>query len=198
MDDAQVLSAKTANFNDTLNRPSLIQTFSINDQPITIAVNHFKSKGKRCRQAGTLSQRDKIQGHCNQVRTQAAKALAEFLKTKVNNQQPILIVGDLNSYSQEDPLLALYQAGYINVKQPRQFSYSYQGYLGNLDHALVNSALLPKVRSVDAWHINSVEDVLLDYNTKANGHRHRSQDHYGEPNEKRSSDHDPIIIGLEL
>ncbi len=198
MDDAQVLSAKTANFNDTLNRPSLIQTFSFNDQPITIAVNHFKSKGKRCRQKGTLSQRDKIQGHCNQVRTQAAKALAQFLKTKVNNQQPILIVGDLNSYSQEDPLLALYQAGYINVKQPRQFSYSYQGYLGNLDHALVNSALLPKVRSVDAWHINSVEDVLLDYNTKANGHTHPSQDHYGEPNEKRSSDHDPIIIGLEL
>ena len=196
--DVRVLNAKTANFNDKLNRPSLIQTFSINDKAITIAVNHFKSKGRPCRQTGTLSQREKIQGHCNQVRTQAAKALAQFLKTKVNNQQPILIVGDLNSYSQEDPLLALYQAGYTNVKQPRQFSYSYQGYLGNLDHALVNSALLPKVRSVDAWHINSVEDVLLDYNTKANGHTHPSQDHYGEPNEKRSSDHDPIIIGLEL
>lgn len=211
--EVKVLNAKNARnlrtdvkFNDRLHRPSLIQEFERSGKKIIIAVNHLKSKGKRCKSDNYKNQRtlqekgDVLQGNCNQVRKNAAMSLTQFIEkqfdTRKNN---LLIIGDLNSYSQEDPLLALYDAGYKNLNAvARTFSYSHQGYLGNLDHALVNKKLLPRVRSFDIWHINSVEDVLLDYRTEENGHKHPSRDHYGKPDEKRSSDHDPLIIGLEL
>lgn len=195
---ALILDAKHSNnvFYDDLNRPSLLQKFKFNHYEFLLAVNHFKSKGRPCGDAD----REGLQGFCNQVRTQAAKALSQFIRKNINRNKNlgVLILGDLNSYSQEDPLLSLYADGYTNLKKKGQFSYSYQGYLGNLDHALANSRLLPKVRSVDAWNINSVADVLLDYHTEENGHAYPSIDHYAQPDEVRSSDHDPIIIGLEF
>lgn len=212
---AETLSAHKGHkvrFNDRLNRPSLIQAFDVQGKALIVAVNHFKSKGKRCKtdkhkktsKSTSAQQRDRLQGHCNRVRKDAAIALAHFLDETFDiNKTHVLILGDLNSYRKEDPLLSLYDAGYINVdglstQQGRSFSYSFQGYLGNLDHALVNSRLLPKVRSFEAWHINSVEDILLNYSTEENGHEPPAIDHYGKPDEKRSSDHDPLVIGLEL
>ncbi len=196
--EAKILSSSNSNgvFDDSLNRPSLLQSFEIKGRELLIAVNHFKSKGRPC----GLIEGDELQGSCNQVRKNAAAALIEFIQRQWGKEkdQAVLILGDLNSYSQEDPLLTLYDAGYSNLKSERQFSYSYQGYLGNLDHALANKVLLPKIRSVAAWHINSIQNVLLDYHTESNGHSYPSIDHYGEPNELRSSDHDPIVIGLEL
>lgn len=205
--EAKVLDARSSNneFNDGLNRPSLLQEFKLKskklysktEEPsVLVVVNHFKSKGKPCKKTEPTS----LQGHCNLTRVKAAKALVKFITmhSRTAGGLPVLILGDFNSYSQEDPLLALYKAGYTNIKNKNQFSYSYQGYVGNLDHALVNDALLPHVRSMDAWNINSVEDVLLDYQTEKTGHSYPSVDHYAEPDERRSSDHDPLVIGLEF
>ncbi|CCK76907.1 hypothetical protein OLEAN_C27310 [Oleispira antarctica RB-8] len=190
-------------FNDGYNRPSLLQQFSINrddfdkssadeEQTFYLAVNHFKSKGRPCR-----STIDTIQGNCNEERTRAALALGKFINKQVADTIPVLIMGDLNSYSQEDPLLALVAAGFKNLNTFNTlnknranspfFSYSFQGYLGNLDHALANKAMLPFIRSIDSWHINSVEDALLKYDTA-----------YAEPDAYRSSDHDPLVIGIQF
>jgi len=46
---------------------------------------------------------------------------------------------------------------------------------------------LPFIRSIDSWHINSVEDALLKYDTA-----------YAEPDAYRSSDHDPLVIGIQF
>jgi len=189
-------------FDDSYHRPSLLQTFSVNNKTFSLAVNHFKSKGRPCH----TSEVDNLQGQCNLQRLQASLALAEFIREKVPRDRPVLIVGDLNSYSQEEPLLALYKAGYHNLNNsvlfsPNKgpsFSYSYQGYLSNLDHALANSAMLAKVRSFDSWHINSIEDSLLGYQTEANGQAYRSIDHYSAPDAYRSSDHDPLVIGIKF
>jgi predicted extracellular nuclease len=186
--------SKNALFNDRRNRPSLIQTFKFKQQSFVIAVNHFKSKGSPCHEVEV----DTLQGNCNVTRYRAALALAEFLKQADYASLPILILGDLNAYSQEEPLLALYDAGFLNLKYvthllhktslsfPYSFSYSFRGLLGNLDHALANSEFLPVIKSVDSWHINSLEDVLLDYNTN------------GSPDRVRSSDHDPVILGIQF
>ena len=196
--EATILDSKNSNnlFNDHLNRPSLLQSFKVNGQLFLLAVNHFKSKGKPCTGDKSIN----LQGNCNQVRKNAAQALVTLIEQHLGEarDRAVLIVGDLNSYRQEDPLLELYQAGYRNLQKEGQFTYSFQGYLGNLDHALGNQALLPRVRSIDAWHINSIEDVLLDYHSEANGHAYPSIDNYAEPDERRSSDHDPIVIGLEF
>ena len=181
-------------FNDGFNRPSLLQQFMINGKYFYIAVNHFKSKGRPCGKAKA----DAVQGHCNRERTRAATALGEFINIQVENSIPVLIMGDLNSYSQEDPLLVLADAGFQNLNTLKRineqttvkeslFSYSFQGYLGNLDHALANKAMLPFIRSIDSWHINSVEDTLLKYDTQ-----------YAVPDAYRSSDHDPLVIGIQF
>lgn len=194
--DKNIQQGSKALFNDGYHRPSLLQSFkrkrSDSPQQFTVVVNHFKSKGRQCRG----EKQDPLQGNCNLQRVQAASALAQFINNEVSDTRPVLLLGDLNSYSQEDPLLLLAKAGFHNLNRvgqqqqggsPRFYTYSYQGYLGNLDHALANKAMLPFIRSIDSWQINSVEDILLKYDG-----RYAAADAY------RSSDHDPLVIGARF
>jgi predicted extracellular nuclease len=189
-------SSSKALFNEGYHRPSLLQSFKIkssnSNQWFAVVVNHFKSKGRPCRG----EKKDLLQGNCNLQRMQAASALVKFIDNEVSDNRPVLLLGDLNSYSQEDPLLLLAKAGFHNLNivdkshegsAPQFFSYSYQGYLGNLDHALANKAMLPFIRSIDSWQINSVEDLLLRYDSR-----------YAVPDAYRSSDHDPLVIGARF
>ncbi len=174
-------------------RPSLLQKFEVGGSPFYLAVNHFKSKGRPCNSEPEAS--NSLQGNCNAVRTKAAQALSDFISKKVEYTVPVLIVGDLNAYSQEDPLLLLEKEGFknlnsepeLNIRETPIFSYSFQGYLGSLDHALANRSMLSLIRSIDSWSINSVEDILLKYDSD-----------YAKPDAYRSSDHDPLVIGIEL
>lgn len=203
---AKVLNTRTSHnslFDDTRNRPSLIQRFEFKGQEFIIGVNHFKSKSRPCDEV----EFDTLQGNCNITRYKAALALGNFLQQQGSGSLPTLILGDLNSYSQEDPLLALYDLGFHNLKYRTDlsnlsnmpsFSYSFQGLLGNLDHALANEAFLPFIESLDSWHINSIEDVLLDYKREDNGHSFPSLDIYGSGDAYRSSDHDPVVLGLQF
>jgi hypothetical protein len=43
-----------------------------------------------------------------------------------------------------------------------------------------------------------VEDSLVDYLTEANGQPYSSVDNYASPDAYRSSDHDPIVVGLMI
>jgi len=184
-------------FDDTKNRPALIQTFNVDGQEITFAVNHLKSKGSACNEPDEGADG---QGSCNINRTRAAQALVEFLA----DDEQVMILGDLNAYSQEDPMQTFYSAGFTNLKytnaatEAQPYSYSFSGLLGSLDHALATDDLLAQVVSVDAWHISSVEDSLVDYLTEANGQPYSSVDNYASPDAYRSSDHDPIIVGLMI
>ncbi|HCG79954.1 MAG TPA: endonuclease/exonuclease/phosphatase [Oceanospirillales bacterium] len=189
--------SNTPLFDDTKNRPALIQTFNVDGQEITFAVNHLKSKGSACNEPNEGADG---QGNCNINRTRAAQALVEFLA----DDEQVMILGDLNAYSQEDPMQAFYSAGFTNLKyteaatEEQPYSYTFSGLLGSLDHALATSDLLAQVVSVDAWHINSVEDSLVDYLTEANGQPYSSVDNYAAPDAYRSSDHDPIVVGLMI
>ena len=184
-------------FDDTKNRPAMIQTFMVEGQEITIAVNHLKSKGSAC---GEPNEGADGQASCNINRTRAAQALTEFLAS----DGQVMILGDLNAYSQEDPMQVFYGAGFSNLKytdaatEAQPYSYSFSGMLGSLDHALATASLAEQVVSVDAWHINSVEDSLMDYLTEANGQTYSSKDNYAAADAYRSSDHDPIVVGLNL
>jgi hypothetical protein len=112
----------------------------------------------------------------------------------------ILIMGDLNSYAMEDPITALKNAGYINLIEDRlglgAYSYAFDGQWGYLDHALASAELEAQVAGVEEWHINSDEPTVLDYNMEF-----KSPDqlmNLYSPDRFRSSDHDPVIIGLDL
>jgi uncharacterized protein len=188
-------------FIDTLNRPSLAQTFEdvFTGQKLTIVVNHLKSKGSAC--AGDPDTGDG-QGNCNGTRAAAAAALASWLATDPTSSgdPDFLIIGDLNSYTFEDPVRTLTTSGFTNLV--RQFgeltaySYVFNGESGYLDHALSSSSLASQVTGVTDWHINPDEPTVLDYNT--NFKTANQINTFYSPGPYRSSDHDPVIVGLSL
>ena len=120
----------------------------------------------------------------------------------------ILIIGDLNSYGKEDPILSLTSSGFVNEIEKflgaTAYSYVFDGQAGYLDHALASTSLDPHVSGVTEWHINADEPSVIDYNVEfkntpgcPNGASCLSPDLYA-PTPYRSSDHDPVIIGLNL
>ncbi|WP_413111548.1 ExeM/NucH family extracellular endonuclease [Thaumasiovibrio sp. DFM-14] len=91
-------------------RHAMTGIFRINgtDEVITLASNHFKSKGSECwedydQETGEYID-DDYQGSCENFRVSAAYQLAEELE-KIDGHK--IILGDLNSYAQEDPILML-------------------------------------------------------------------------------------------
>jgi uncharacterized protein len=185
---------------DLRNRPSLAQAFEVNDTAarFIVDVNHFKSKGSAC----DVPDAGDGQGNCNAVRTNAANLLATWLAGDPTGtgDPDVLVMGDLNSYAQEDPIAALEGAGYANLIEshdgPSAYSYVFDGQWGYLDHALASDGLADRATGVTEWHINADEPSVLDYNTdfKSPG---QITDLYA-PDRYRSSDHDPVLIGLDL
>ena len=80
-----------------------------------MVVNHLKSKGSGCGAGDDDTTTG--QGNCNGTRTLAAQALADWLATDPtgSGDPDVLIIGDLNSYAKEDPIVALQNAGYTNL-----------------------------------------------------------------------------------
>jgi predicted extracellular nuclease len=191
--------SEDARWLDTRNRPGLTQTFEDADGGrFTVVVNHLKSKGSAC--TGELE--DPLQGNCNIVRTQAAEALADWLATDPTGQDTVgreLIIGDLNAYDKEDPITALTDAGYTDLILKHQgedaYSYVFDGQTGYLDHALAGPELVADVRGASPWNINADEPSLIDYDMSFKQPR---QDALYAPDPYRSSDHDPVIVGLDL
>jgi uncharacterized protein len=113
-----------------------------------------------------------------------------------------LLIGDFNAYTQEDPIYNLTSSGYVDqVARFNTFGYSYvfDGAAGRLDHALSSAALSAKVSGVAHWHINADETSLADYNLefKAPACSTCAPDPC-KPTPYRSSDHDPVVVGLTL
>ncbi len=181
------------------NRPAVAATFEDQDgEAVTIAVNHFKSKGG----TGTGEDADMGdgQGNFNAVRTAAAEQLTAWLETApTGSADPdVLIIGDLNAYLQEDPVQAIEAAGYDNLLEmfvgaEDAFSFIFDGQQGALDHALSTTALTDQITGVAEWHINAQEPDLLNYNSLFN-----DASFYNGDDVFAASDHDPLLIGLTL
>lgn len=217
---------------DKYQRHSLLQTFTVKEtgEDLSVVVNHFKSKGSECIEEWIAGVKDSepadLQGNCNNFRVSAAKVVGEALK---DIDGDVLVMGDLNAYGKEDPLLTLtdyskekygrdiYTAAYttigggeLQVEKTKiekgyglhnlntllhgadTFSYTYSGELGNLDHALASSSLAQKVVAIEDWHINSLESNLFEYGSKYTGDMPKYKDAFS------ASDHDPVIIAIDL
>lgn len=200
-DFALMDESKDARWLDDYNRPGLTQTFAdAAGATVTVVVNHLKSKGSDCAAVGDPTDPDG-QGNCNGVRTQAAAALADWLATDPTGQGAgrELIIGDLNSYTREDPIRELTTAGFTDLRAlfggAGAYSYVFDGQLGYLDYALAGGDLVDEVTGASAWHINADETSLLDYDMDF---KQDAQDALWASDAFRSSDHDPIVVGLDL
>ena len=188
-------------FIDTSNRPALAQSFSeiATGAVFTVAVNHLKSKGSSCDALGDPDVGDG-QGNCNLTRTLAANALVNWLAGDPtgSGDADVLIMGDLNAYMKEDPVIAIESAGYVNLLDvfvgPEAYSFLFDGQMGALDHALSSPGLAAQVSGVGEWHINADEADVSDYNLDFG----RNPDIFDGTVPNRSSDHDAIVIGLDL
>jgi uncharacterized protein len=187
--------ADLSNYTTASGRPPLAQRFAsvANEGSFWFVVNHFKSKGS-CPATGDI---EAGQGCWNLARTAQAQALNSFVdKLKLQGESDVLMMGDFNSYLNEDPPKALEAANFESLlkRMPAndRFTYVFGGETGALDHAYASSTLRSQVTGVSVWHINADEPTVIDYNTE-----NKPDDRYA-ATPFRASDHDPILLGLTL
>ena len=97
-----------------------------------------------------------------------------------------LILGDLNAYRMEDPIQFMLESGYKDLTAStglrQEYSYVYGGLAGTLDHAFASPAMAPLVRSGRIMNINAGYPAGVNLELPW----------------LRSSDHDPVIVDLQL
>ena len=187
--------------NPIFDRPPVAQAFALNSNGdiFTPVVNHFKSKGSCPPDGDPNADQGDGQGCWNLKRVQQAQALLAFINNikATTGDQDVLVIGDLNAYGIEDPILTLTGASLVDeaalhVPAASRYSYVFDGLAGYLDHALATASLDAQIVGATYWHINADEPVFLDYNTEYNPPQ------YYQPDAYRSSDHDPVIVGINL
>ncbi|WP_254065147.1 MULTISPECIES: ExeM/NucH family extracellular endonuclease [unclassified Frigoribacterium] len=156
--------------------------------------NHFKSKGSG---SGPDADQGDGQGGSNGSRVNQANALVAFAAEReaAAGTDKVFLLGDFNAYSQEDPIEVLRQAGYVDLGSTGtdEYSYVFSGLSGSLDHVLASPAAAEAVTGVDIWNINSGEGIGLEYSR----FNYNAEQLY-QPDQFRSSDHDPVVVGVSL
>lgn len=155
--------------------------------PFAVVANHFKSKSAP---EGETGEPADGQGWFNAERVAQAQALAGFVADlQAAGTDDVVVLGDLNSYSQEDPVVTLTGAGFVDLVAtlaPGEYSYTFDGELGSLDHALGTPSFAARATGADVWDINADEWSGLQY--------YGAAPEYGTV--YRASDHDPTIVGI--
>ena len=172
------------------------QTFSEDGDVFTVVANHFKSKNdSEPPQSGNdNADSGDGQGAFNGDRVRQAQSVAAFAGRLAGEtgDPDVVLMGDLNAYTREDPVEALREAGYTDLGEefdPGRYSYVFDGLSGSLDHAMASASLTAKVAGVSHWAINSVESSAYQYTGDPDLY---AADPY------RSSDHDPLVVGIDL
>jgi predicted extracellular nuclease len=154
-------------------------------------INHFKAKSGKG--SGDNADKGDGQGTYNGDRVREATAVVTFAKscTTYFGDEDVLVMGDLNAYSMEDPIRKFTDVGYAHlIKQFAEdegYSYVYRGAVGCLDYALANGSMEKQVTGCTVFHINADEASVFGYD----GYSYQN-------NMYRSSDHDPVVVGLRL
>ncbi|MGI9277699.1 MAG: ExeM/NucH family extracellular endonuclease [Endozoicomonas sp.] len=243
---AQTITAYPFDEETAKHRPPVIQTFKDlrTGKQVTFVVNHFKSKGSACSSLADPVDADG-QGNCNRMRVAAAETLGQYLEEHFVGQD-VMILGDLNAYAQEDPLLVLtedgsgreiekverdaagqyssspvdFRLGYANAlssapgsTESSPATYVFSGEAGTLDYALVSDSLLERVSQAFVWSVNAFELPGSDYNdeffrsrdgsfaelkTTPDGERQWFEKLVDASSPFRSSDHDPVIVDIDM
>jgi len=203
---SQVAALQTGSFTQgaaRVQRPALAASFeriaagAATGEEFTAVVTHLKSKGSSAGGAGDADAGDG-QGLSNGSRSRAASEMADWLASSPtgSSDPDVLILGDLNSYLQEDPIRILASRGYRSLFDADSYSYQFNGQWGSLDHMLASDSLYSQVSGSAKWHINSDEPIILDYNIEFKSVAQQTSFYNADP--FRTSDHDPLLAGFSL
>ncbi|WP_322509425.1 ExeM/NucH family extracellular endonuclease [Anaerolinea sp.] len=165
----------------------------------TVVINHFKSKSCSGTPTGGDADLGEGAGCYNATRVAMSNTLLNWINNTLiptTNDPDVIVMGDFNAYGAEEPILTLENGGLVNMGKQYEgvntYSYVFDGMAGALDHLFVTSSLTGSVIGAGHWHINADEPSVIDYNTEF-----KTVDLY-QPHPYRSSDHDPILVGLDL
>lgn len=139
-----------------------------------LSVNHFKAKT----------------ANSDPQRVTNMRNLINYLSTAPNLDNDVLVMGDLNTYSAEEPIVMLEDKGYSNmlsIYNPDGFTYFYKNEVGNMDHALASASLVEQITGAAVYQLNAEES----WNYKRGGVA-VTDDMYG------YADHNPVLVGLTL
>jgi len=141
-------------------------------------VNHLKSKRSDGRETNT-----KRMNNVDSILVMLDEAKLAF------GDADILLVGDYNCYTQEQPIQTLVRNGYadlISVYAPDNYSYLFKAEVGYLDRCFATESMAGQVVNVQPYHLNA--DYYYSRGFK------RGLDH----TMYRYSDHDPILVGIRF
>ncbi len=195
-------------------RNPLAQTFSVNGNggQFIFIVNHFTSKACSGSDTGGDADQGDGQGCDNLQRTLQAQRLLQFinLQQTATNEEKVLVMGDLNSYGEEDPIVVLEDdlgdvlgdgaGGLVDQIQKLvpigdRYSFQFSQTSGYLDHALATKQLDSRVLNAVIWHNDADEPLILDYNVEF---KSVAQQAINQGTPYRASDHDPVVVGLSI
>jgi predicted extracellular nuclease len=189
------------------NRPALAQSFveRASGERFTVVAVHLKSRGSSCAgnraPVGPDPDTGDGQGHCARTRLAAARELAAWLAGDPtgSGDPDVLLLGDWNAYPREEAIAALLDAGYVDLLEaggPGPYSYGFRGQWGRLDHALASPSLAARVTAAATWPGNADEPPALGYEAAFKTPAQLAGLYA--PDAYRSSDHDPVVVGLAL
>ena len=149
-------------------------------EKFVLNVNHLRSK----RGTGAES---------NEKRMANVDSLLVMLD-KIEQEQlfgdsDVLLVGDYNAYTQEEPIQTLVREGYEDMlmrDDSTGYSYVYHSEAGYLDRVFASKTMAKQVKKVAVYHLNA------DYFYSRGFKRGLDKTMY------RYADHDPILIRVEL
>jgi predicted extracellular nuclease len=115
--------------------------------------------------------------------------LNRIQEERVFEDADILLVGDYNCYTEEQPIQTIIEAGYEDMVMryaPTGYSYVYQSEAGYLDRAFASKSMAAQVTAVQPYHLNT------DYFYTRGYKRGLDKTIF------RYADHDPILISVRL
>ena len=145
-----------------------------------VSLNHMKSKRPGRTQYDT-----------NLRRMENTDSLLAMLPIAVEQfaDSDVLLLGDYNCNTQEQPIQTIVRAGYNDMLQvfcPNDYSYSYKGEIGYLDRCFASPSMAAQIIQVMPWHANA------DWYYQHAAYRLKDKSLH------RFADHDPIIVDIRL
>ncbi|WP_137293592.1 ExeM/NucH family extracellular endonuclease [Nocardioides dongxiaopingii] len=165
-------------------------------EAFAVVVNHFKSKGNSTPPA-TGDNANGPQGAFNGDRVRQAQALTTFANQFAADRgiEKVFLTGDFNAYSAEDPVVAIEAGGFSQVESDTEgdYSYSFSGLSGSLDHVFANEAAMDMVTGADVWEINANESIAFQYSRR----NYNATQFFSAGDPFAASDHNPEVVGLQ-
>jgi uncharacterized protein len=182
---------------DRKNRWPIAASFDVDGEVVTVAVNHFKSKGSSCEDVvgPDFGAGDDVfspfTGNCDLTRRYAARQLVDWVATDPTGVEDtdVFLVGDLNAYRAEAPIRILADAGYVDLidtYDDGDFTFKFSGRVGSLDYLFASPSAAGKVDDAAVWQTNSRASYVDLYFV----------DPIDLDGPKGSSDHDPLVASL--